>query len=114
MTLGCLRIAAIASHWREDLMNSRGMPIIGLVARGAEYADLPLQWIPHIQVADVAASVEGALDLSGTEFMHGKDDDGESQWAVLLDPNGVAFGIIPVISEEALPTTEGVSSRDGW
>ena len=27
--------------------------------------------------------------------MHGKDDDGKSQWAVLLDPNGAAFGIIP-------------------
>ncbi len=98
--------------WREDLMNSRGMPIIGLGARSAEYADLPLQWMPHIQVADVAASVEGALDLSGTELMHGKDDDGKSQWAVLLDPNGAGFGIIPVVSEEAFPTTEGVSSRD--
>jgi len=98
--------------WREDLMNSRGMPIIGLGARSAEYADLPLQWTPHIQVADVAASVEGALDLSGTELMHGKDDDGKSQWAVLLDPNGAAFGITPVVSEEAFPTTEGVSSRD--
>ena len=98
--------------WREDLMNNRGMPIIGLGARSAEYADLPLQWMPHIQVADVAASVERALDLSGSELMHGKDDDGKSQWAVLLDPNGAAFGIIPVVSAEAFPPTEGVSSRD--
>jgi predicted enzyme related to lactoylglutathione lyase len=29
---------------------------------------------------------------------------------VLLDPNGAAFGIIPVVPEEALPKTEGVSS----
>ena len=98
--------------WREDLMNNRGMPIIGLGARSAEYADLPLQWMPHIQVADVAASVERALDLGGSELMHGKDDDGKSQWAVLLDPNGAAFGIIPVVSAEALPATEGVASRD--
>ena len=89
--------------WREDLMNNRGMPIIGLGARSAEYADLPLQWMPHIQVADLAASVERALDLSGSELMHAKDDGGKSQWAVLLDPNGAAFGIIPVVSEEALP-----------
>jgi hypothetical protein len=42
--------------WRqEDLMNNLGMPIIGLGARSAEYAHLPLQWMPHIQVADVAA-----------------------------------------------------------
>jgi len=98
--------------WRDDLMNNRGMPIIGLGAHSAEYADLPLQWIPHIQVADVAASVERALDLSGSELMHGKDDDGRSQWAVLLDPNGAAFGVIPVVSAEAFPPKEGVASRD--
>ena len=98
--------------WREDLLNNRGMPVIGLGARSAEHADLPLQWMPHIQVADVAASVERALDLSGSELLHGKDDDGKSQWAVLLDPNGAAFGIIPVVSAEAFPPTEGVESRD--
>lgn len=98
--------------WRADLTNNRGMPIIGLGPRGAEHADLPLQWMPHIQVADVATSVERALDLSGRELMHGKDDSGESQWAVLLDPNGAAFGIIPVVPGEALPPPEGVSSRD--
>ena len=61
--------------WREDLMNNLGVPIIGLGARSAEYADLPLQWMPHIQVADVAASVECALDLGGRELMHARDDD---------------------------------------
>jgi len=93
------RVLSTGEHplWREDLMNSRGMPIIGLGARSTEHADLPLQWMPHIQVADVAASVARALDLSGSELMHGKDDDGQSQWAVLLDPNGAAFGIIPVV-----------------
>jgi len=98
--------------WREDLMNNLGMPVIGLGARSAEYAHLPLEWMPHIQVADVAASVAQALDLKGSELMHGKDDDGKSQWAVLLDPNGAAFGIIPVVSAESIPTTEGVASRD--
>ena len=98
--------------WREDLMNNRGMPIIGLGVHSAEYADLPLQWMPHIQVADVAASVERALDLSGSVLMHGKDDDGKSQWAVLLDPNGAAFGIIPVVSAEELPSGEGAASHD--
>lgn len=98
--------------WREDLMNNLGMPIIGLGARSAEYADLPLQWMPHIQVADVAASVKRALDLGGRQLLHGKDDDGKSQWAVLLDPNGAAFGIIPVVSTDAMPPTEDVASRD--
>ncbi len=98
--------------WREDLTNNRGVPIIGLGARSEEYAHLPLQWMPHIQVADVAASVERALDLRGSELMHAKDDNGKSQWAVLLDPAGAAFGIIPVVSAEAIPQTEGAPPRD--
>ncbi len=98
--------------WREDLLNNRGMPIIGLGARTAEHVDLPLQWMPHILVADVAASAERALELGGSELMHGKDDDGESQWAALFDPNGAAFGIIPVVSAEAHSPTEGAVSCD--
>ena len=88
--------------WRTDLTNNQGMPIIGLGERSTEYAHLPLQWMPHIQVVDVAASVASALRLGGSELMHSKDDDGKSQWAVLLDPNGAAFGIIPVVDEEEI------------
>lgn len=99
--------------WREDLMNNLGMPIVGLGARSAEHADLPLQWMPHIQVADVAASAKRALELGGSELMHGKDDDGNSQWAVLLDPNEAAFGIIPVVAAEAIPTPDGDTTRAG-
>jgi predicted enzyme related to lactoylglutathione lyase len=83
------------------------MPIIGLGARSAVHEILPLQWMPHIQVADVATSVDRALGLGGRELMHGKDDDGESQWAVLLDPNGAAFGIMPVVSAEDIPASDG-------
>jgi len=90
--------------WREeDLMNNLGIPIIGLGARSPDYAHLPLQWMPHIQVADVAASVQRALDLGGSVLMHTKDNDGKSQWAVLRDPHGAAFGIIPIVPPEALP-----------
>ncbi len=98
--------------WRDDLTNNRGMPIIGLGARSAEYEKLPLQWMPHIQVADVAASVARALELGGDEFMHSKDDGGKSQWAVLLDPNGAAFGVIPVVSAASISPDEGGASRD--
>ncbi|MDH4070920.1 MAG: VOC family protein [Ignavibacteria bacterium] len=98
--------------WREDLMNNLGMPIIGLGPLTAEYTHLPLQWMVHIQVADVAASVKRALELGGKELVHGKEANGKSQWAVLLDPNGAAFGIIPVVSAEAFPPKEIVTSRD--
>ena len=93
-------------------MNSRGEPVIGLGAASTEYSQLPLQWMPHIQVADVAASVEQALELGGSELMHGKDEGGKSQWAVLLDPNGAAFGLIPVASEDAIAPTDHTASGD--
>jgi uncharacterized protein len=94
--------------WREeDLMNNLGIPIIGLGERVEEYADLPLQWMPHIQVADVAGSVRRALDLGGRELMHARAEDGSSQWAVLLDPGGAAFGIVPVVPAEAVPQGDG-------
>lgn len=92
--------------WREDLMNNRGTPIIGLGERTKEYESLPLKWMPHIQVADVAASVERALALGGSELMHGKDDQGNSLWAAIYDPNGTPFGMIPVCSEDQLPPQE--------
>ena len=99
--------------WREDLMSNLGMPVIGLGAQNAEYAHLPLQWMPHIQVADVAASAQRALELDGSELMHSKDASGKSQWAVLLDPNGAAFGIIPVVSADAIPSTENAAEHIG-
>ncbi len=107
------RILTTGEHplWREDLLNNMGTPIIGLGARIAEYAHLPLQWMPHIQVADVAASVERALGLGGSEVMH--DDSGKSQWAVLLDPNGAGFGLVPVVPPEAVPPPDGAAARMG-
>lgn len=96
--------------WQADtLMNNMGMPIIGLGARSPEYASLPLQWMPHIQVADVAASAQRALDMGGSELMHAKDDQGASQWAVLRDPSGAAFGIIPVVPAAALPPSDAAA-----
>ncbi|MHC4375929.1 MAG: VOC family protein [Planctomycetota bacterium] len=95
--------------WREDLINSRGLPVVGLGPRSAEYDHLPLQWMPHIQVADVAASAKRALELGGKELML----DGSGQWAVLLDPNGAAFGIIPVVPADAIPATEGAAESTG-
>lgn len=89
-----------APLWRDDLMNNLGKPIIGLGARTPEYDTLPLQWTPHFQVADVAASAACAIDKAGKELMHGKNDNGESEWAVLVDPDGAAFGIIPLVPSE--------------
>ncbi len=96
--------------WRDDLLNNRGRPIIGLGARSEEYEKLPLQWMPHIQVADVATSVARALELGGDVLF--KDDGEKSQWAVLLDSHGAAFGVIPVVSADSIPPDEGGAARD--
>jgi predicted enzyme related to lactoylglutathione lyase len=98
--------------WRQDLLNNLGLPIIGLGERSAEFAHLPLQWMPHIQVVDVAGSVQRASDLGGVVLMHELDDGGTSQWAVLLDPNGAAFGIIPVVGTETMHHDDGAPSQD--
>jgi len=89
-----------APLWRDDLTNIEGTPVIGLGVRSPEYEVLPLQWMPHFQVSDVAASAERTLERGGKELMHGKSDNGESQWAVLVDPAGAAFGVIPVVVGE--------------
>src|SRR5690606_23369016 len=95
--------------WREDLMNNMGIPIIGLGARIPEYEALPLQWMPHIQGADVAESVRRAVELGGKVLMHPTDDEGRSQWAVLLEPNGATIGIIPVVLEDDVAAGYGSS-----
>ena len=86
-----------APLWRDDLMNNLGTPVIGLGARTPEYNTLPLQWMPHFQVADVAASVARAIEMGGKELMH----DGQSQWGVLADQFGAAFGVIPVVAGDS-------------
>lgn len=94
-----------APLWRDDLMNSVGIPIIGVGERVAAYDHLPLQWMAHIQVLDVAESVARALELGGHELMH----DPNSRWAVLRDPNGATFGIIPSVTSDASSTTDDAS-----
>lgn len=89
-----------APLWRDDLMNNRGTPVIGLGVRTPEYEALPLQWMPHFQVSDVGASASRALALGGSELMHSKSEDGQSQWAALVDPIGAAFGLVPVVGSE--------------
>jgi uncharacterized protein len=107
--------------WNDDLMNNLGLPIIGLGPQSAEYARLPLQWMPHIQVADVATSAQRAVAMGGEELLHARTDEGVSEWAVMLDPNGAAFGLIPELSAEAIPPEGRVPAskaagvgRIGW
>lgn len=96
-----------APLWRDDLTNNLGTPVIGLGVRTPEYSTLPLLWMPHFQVADVAASAACAIDMGGKELMH----DSQSRWAVLADQVGAAFGVIPVVACE--PASTGQAERVG-
>jgi hypothetical protein len=49
--------------------------------------------MPHIQVADVAASVERALALGGSMLMDAKADDGTSQWSQQSIPSPIPIPI---------------------
>lgn len=100
--------------WREDLSNNLGTPVIGLGIRTPEYESLPLQWMPHFQVADVGRSVASAVELGGEEFWHSKTDDGEIQWAALYDPAGAAFGLIPAVSSDSEAHLNGGVGRISW
>ena len=98
--------------WSEDLTNNQGIPVIGVGARTPEYEKLPLQWMPHIQVSDVGTSTSRAEQLGGSVMMHHRNEEGTSQWAVLLDPNGAAFGIVPVVPAEMIPPGHGTMPDD--
>jgi hypothetical protein len=98
--------------WREDLINSHGLPIIGLGQRTEASEHLPLQWLPHFQVSDVATSVSEAEACGGEALIHSQDEAGNSQYAVIQDPNGAAFGVIPLIPEQYLPSDEMLAQGD--
>ena len=104
-----------APLWRDDLTNNRGTPVIGLGARSPECEALPIQWMPHFQVSDVCASAARAMELGGSELIHARNEVGQSQWAVMVDPMGAGFGLIPVVDarSEAEDRTEDVG-RIAW
>ena len=79
--------------WLTNLLNSQHTPIIGLGNRTDAHDKLPLQWMPHIQVNDVRTSVKRAIELGAQDLMIAKNDE----WAVLSDPDGAAFGVVPVV-----------------
>ena len=53
------RMLGLGNHplWRDDLRNSAGQPITGLGEWVPAYADLPMEWTPHIQIGEVAGSM---------------------------------------------------------
>ena len=46
--------------------------------------------------------------------MHGKDEQGNSQWAVLTDPKNAAFGFIPVVDPESVNLEQARCGKICW
>ena len=46
------------------------------------------------------------LTWEAKNLWHSKTDDGQSQWAVLADQVGAAFGVIPVVAGESDSTRQ--------
>lgn len=90
--------------WRAaDLHNALGLPIIGIGARTEAHGALPVQWMPHVQVPSVQQSVDRASSLGGRVLTQGHTPAGDLAWAVLQDPAGATFGVVPLIPADAVP-----------
>ncbi|MEX2536542.1 MAG: VOC family protein [Trueperaceae bacterium] len=50
------------------------------------------------------------FELGGRLLMDPKDAAGGTAWAVLEDPNGAAFGLVPVVPSDALPNVDAAGS----
>lgn len=85
-----------APLWNPGGVSSLGFPILGVGSATGEYAHFPRQWCIHVQVADVAASVQRAKELGGTLIQEGRSEGGVAQWAVIQDPAGALVGLVPI------------------
>ena len=56
-------------------------------------ASTPSQWVPYVHADDVDATVAKAKGLGASAMLEGMDVPGVGRVAVLLDPQGAAFGL---------------------
>jgi predicted enzyme related to lactoylglutathione lyase len=56
-------------------------------------ASTPSQWVPYVHTEDVDAAVAKAKDLGATAVVEGMDVPSVGRVAVLVDPQGAAFGL---------------------
>lgn len=100
-----------APLWKQDLLNNLESPVIGLGQQSPEYAELPLQWMPHFQVDDVSVSASRAVELGGKSILQSFEGDSQNHWAVLYDLEGAAFGLITAVKDDQ--PDENLQQRQG-
>ncbi|HUP84885.1 MAG TPA: VOC family protein [Acidimicrobiales bacterium] len=96
---------ASAFGWGAETMGAdAGMPytefkvdgesVAGMMEMTAEFpSEVPAHWLVYVEVADTAASLAEAVSLGGSVQVPVVDFPG-GQFAVIVDPQGAAFGIM--------------------
>ena len=71
-----------------------GESIAGMMEMDAEFpAEVPAHWLVYVEVADTAASLAKAQELGASMQVPVVDYPG-GQFAVIVDPQGAALGIM--------------------
>jgi hypothetical protein len=99
-----------------SMWTTSGSPFAGLYALTPEMRQqgIPPNWMPYVESSDVDATARLATSLGGKVMSEPKDIPNVGRYAVLLDPQGAAFGIYkttaPSMSWDGTP----VVGRMSW
>lgn len=74
------------------------MPVAGLLQMTPEMGEMPPAWTTYFQVEDVDAGVAKATELGAQSPMPAMDGPG-LRFAIVIDPQGAAFGLMQPLEE---------------
>jgi predicted enzyme related to lactoylglutathione lyase len=74
--------------------SNAGRPQGGIMARTPQMGPMPPAWTPYFAVTDCDATVKKAQQLGARTYVPPTDIPNVGRFAVLADPQGVAFGVI--------------------
>jgi uncharacterized protein len=74
------------------MMGPDGTPSAGVCHADGVNADLPPQWLAHVVVEDLDASIQKCLELGGA-VVAGPKGDGDDRYCVIKDPAGAVISL---------------------
>lgn len=79
--------------YNTALVNDLTVAGIGQMMEQQRASGMPSMWTNYVTVADAAATCATATELGGTVMMEPMEVLGQGTMAIVLDPNGAAFGL---------------------
>ncbi|MCW2920823.1 MAG: Glyoxalase/bleomycin resistance protein/dioxygenase [Thermoleophilia bacterium] len=79
--------------YNTALVNDLKVAGLGQMMEQQLSSGMPSMWTNYVTVEDAAATCATAKQLGGTVMMEPMEVNGEGTMAIILDPNGAAFGI---------------------